>query len=388
MKPFELNIRHLRAVAAVVDTGSISAAARVVNLTQPAITQGIAKLERQIGLPLFERKPGGMTPTAASELLAPRVAAAVRLMDSRHATAAQINAFLALARRGSYAAAAAETGLSEPSLHRAVGDLSLAIGHVLVERSGKGVVLTARGAVVARRFRLGEAELKSALSELALLEGREVGRIVVGAMPLSRARLLPAAVTAFHARHSEIGVGVIEGSHAELVGPLRDGEIDMMVGALRSIPADYGLAQTALFEDRPVILARAGHPLAGSCGPITRQEMTAYPWITPALGAPLRSQWQAMFEAAGAHPPDVPIECGSVMMIRQILLQSDFLTLLSPDQVAVELEAGWLVRVADAPGDVSRTIGVTTRADWRPTMLQRRFLAALEDQAKIITTSM
>ena len=387
MEPFALNIRHLRAVAAVVETGSISAAARVVNLTQPAITQGIAKLERQIGLPLFERRPGGMTPTTAANLLAPRVTAAIRLMDSRHATAAQISAFLALARRGSYSGAAAETGLSEPSLHRAVGDLSLAIGHILVERRGKGVALTARGAGVARRFRLGEAELRSAMSELAQLEGREVGRITVGAMPLSRARLLPAAVAAFHALHGEVSVGIIEGSHAELIGPLRDGEIDMMVGALRSTITEGGLVQTPLFEDRPVILARAGHPLAVAAEPMTSERMLAYPWITPAPGTPLRSQWQAMFEAAGAVAPRVPIECGSVIMIRQMLLQSDFLTLLSPDQVAVELDAGWLVKVADAPGDVSRTIGVTSRADWRPTALQRRFLDVLDEQARLITAN-
>ena len=387
MNPFDLNIRHLRAVAAIVDTGSISSAARVVNLTQPAITQGIAKLERQINLPLFERRPGGMVPTPAALLLAPRVEAALRLMNNRHATAAQVSAFLAVARCGGYAGAAAETGLSEPSLHRAVGDLSLAVGHILVERRGKGVALTARGAVIARRFRLGEAELKSAMSELASLKGREVGRIVVGAMPLSRARLLPAAVTAFHRQHPEIGVSIIEGSHAELVGPLRDGEIDMMVGALRLGANDEGVRPTPLFEDRPVILARAGHPLAGSAGPLRPEAMTAYPWITPAVGTPLRAQWEAMFEAAGTVAPAVPIECGAVIMVRQMLLQSDFLTLLSPDQVAVELEAGWLVKIAEAPGDVTRTIGVTTRADWRPTALQRRFLDILSEQAAVIAPS-
>lgn len=384
MGPFDLNIRHLRAVAAIVDSGSISAAARVVNLTQPAITQGIAKLERQIGMPLFERRPSGMAPTPAADLLAPRVSAALRLMDSRHATAAQISAFLALGRSGSYAGAAVETGLTEPSLHRAVSDLSLALGAILVERRGKGVILTARGSAVARRFSLGEAELRSALSELAVLEGREVGRITVGAMPLSRARLLPSAVIAFHAIYGDVSVGIIEGSHAELVGPLRGGEIDMMVGALRSTSVDGDFVQTPLFEDRPAILARAGHPLAGVGGPITPQAMLAYPWITAAVGTPLRAQWQAMFEAVGAVAPRVPIECGSVIMIRQMLLQSDFLTLLSADQVAVELEAGWLAEVATAPGEVSRTIGVTTRSDWRPTLLQRRFLDQLSEQSEII----
>lgn len=386
MDPFSLNLRHLRAVAAIVETGSISRASRLVNLTQPAITQGVAKLERQLDLPLFERGPGGMVPTPAALLLAPRVSAAWRLMDARHASATQVSAFLALSSAGSYAGAAARTGLSEPSLHRSVGDLSLALGCRLVERRGKGVVLTGRGAAVARRFRLGAAELRSAMAELAELGGREVGRITIGAMPLSRAKLLPAAVTAFHAAHPDVRIAVIEGSHADLVGPLRDGDLDMMVGALRPPDALEGVSQTPLFQDRPVVLARSGHPLAGTSDAIASAAMLAFPWITSAPATPLRHQWEAMFEAVGAAPPSVAIECGSVMMIRQMLLHSDALTLLSPDQVAVELEARWLVKVADAPGDVARTIGVTTRTDWRPTVLQRTFLKTLSEQARSMSS--
>ena len=55
MEADQFNIRHLAAMAAVVDQGSVSLAARAVNLTQPAVTQGIAKLEAQLGVPLFER---------------------------------------------------------------------------------------------------------------------------------------------------------------------------------------------------------------------------------------------------------------------------------------------------------------------------------------------
>lgn len=384
MGPFDLNIRHLRAVAAIVKSGSISAASQIVNLTQPAITQGIAKLERQLGLPLFERRPAGMAPTEAAMMLAPRVEAAVRLMDARHATAAQISAFLALARQGSYAAAASVTGLSEPSLHRSVGELSLVIGQPLVERRGRGVALTHRGTQVARAFRLGEAELRSALDELAMLQGREVGRITVGAMPLSRARILPEVVTDFHARHPETGIAIIEGSYTELVGPLRDGELDLMVGALRVGGGEEGLIRYPLFQDLPVIIGRAGHPLAGRGNDLKLSEMALYPWITAAAGTPLRAQWQAMFEAEGVSVPHVPIECGAVMMIRQILRETDFLTLLSPDQVAVELEADWLVKIADAPGDVARSIGVTTRFDWRPTPLQRAFLETLRVKSEHI----
>lgn len=370
-------------MVAIVASGRISSAARSVNLTQPAVTQGIAKLEAQIGLPLFERRPDGMMPTDAARILAPRADAALRLIGSRHVTGAQMRAFLALAETGGYAAAAQATGLSEASLHRAVGDLSVSIGQRLVERRGRGVALTMRGALVARYFRLALVELRSGLAELSVLQGREVGRIVIGAMPLSRARLLPQVISVFHSRHPQVDLSIVEGSHTELVGPLRDGEIDLLVGALRPQAQD-GIVQQPLFDDHPIIIGRAGHPLAAQRGAVAAADLAAFPWIVPAPGTPLRTQWSSMFEGAGVGPPRVPIECGSVIMVRQILVDSDFLTLLSADQVSVELEAGWLVVIGDAPGDVSRTIGISTREDWRPTALQSRFIATLAEQVERI----
>ncbi len=379
MDPLSLNSRHLRAMVAIVATGRISSAARAVNLTQPAVTQGLAKLEAQIGLTLFDRRADGMIPTDAAHILAPRAEAALQRIGRGHATGAQIRAFLAVADAGSYAAAATATGLSEASLHRAVGDLSVGIGQRLVERRGRGIALTARGLAVARDFRLALVELRSGIAELAALHGREVGRIVIGAMPLSRARLLPQAIGLFHARHPQVDLTIVEGSHAELVGPLRDGEIDLMVGALRAEAPD-GIAQRPLFEDRPIIIGRAGHPLVARGGTVDARDLASYPWIVPAPGTPLYALWASMFAAAGVAAPHVPIECGSVIMVRQILVGSDFLTLLSTDQVRVELEAGWLAAIGPVPGDVGRTIGISTRDDWRPTALQRRFIETLAER--------
>ena len=68
-RPFELNLKHLHALVAVHHHGGISAAAPHVNLSQPALTQAIARLETQLDATLFDRQPGGMAPTEAAELL-------------------------------------------------------------------------------------------------------------------------------------------------------------------------------------------------------------------------------------------------------------------------------------------------------------------------------
>lgn len=374
MQVDQFNIRHLAAMAAVVEQGSVSLAARAVNLTQPAVTQGIAKLEAQLGAALFERRPAGMVPTPVALRFKPRVDVALRLIGSSRVTAAQIRAFVALARGGSYAAAAVQAGVAEPSLHRAVSDLGLALGVRLAERRGRGLMLTRAGVTLARRLRLALAELRQGLEEIAELTGEDSGRILVGAMPLSRARLLPLAITSFRRDFPQVDISVVEGSHAELVGPLRDGEIDMMVGALRDATIGLDLVQQPLFEDRPTIFARAGHPLEpGWDG----DDLRRFPWILPPEGTPLRQLWQAMFAALGGDVPAVPIECGSVMTVRQLLVSGDYLTLLSVDQLRVELDSGMLADIGPAPGEISRTIGVTSRADWRPTRLQQQFMAAI-----------
>jgi len=382
--PSRLNLRHLRAVAAVIDAGSVSAAARAVNLTQPAVTQAISKLEAQLGVRLFDRCPDGMKPTEAGWVLNRRSAVAFNLVGSSRVTSPQMRAFVALARHGSYTTAAAAMDMREPSLHRAVAELSLVVGQKLVERRGRSVALTRRGLATARAFRLAEAELRSALSELEGLRGREVGRIVIGAMPLCRAQLLPNAIGEFHRLYPDVDIAVVEGSHTELVGPLRDGEIDLMIGALRDeLSAD--LAQQPLFIDRPVVLARAHHPLARARRLPTVQELAAYPWILPPRPAPLRRQWEEIFADCGLSWPRVAIECGSVIVIRQLLMREDYLTVLSPAQVAVELEAGWLERICAPPGEIKRTIALTQRTDWRPSQVQQRFIDVVQDQAKRLT---
>lgn len=368
------NIRHYAALAATVRHGSLSRAARAVNLTQPALTQAITGLEASLGVQLFERGAGGMRPTEPALLLAPRAEAAIAQIGSPRVTGTQVRAFLAVVRAGSYAAAAEATGLSAASLHRAVADLSVALGQRLLDRRGRAIALTPAGQRRARGFGLAMAELRAGMAEVAALAGRGGERIVIGAMPLSRARWLPETIARFAARHPGIDLAVHEGSHAELAGPLRDGDIDLILGALRDEVEVDDLVQEPLFEDRPTLVMRAGHPLLAAADPVP--ELASYPWLLPGRETPLRRYWEAMFRATGQEPPHVGIECGSVMTIRQLLLSGDALTLLSPDQVSVELAAGVLAALPP-PVPVTRTIGIATRNGWRPTSAQAAFLAML-----------
>ncbi len=368
------NIRHYAALAATVRHGSLSKAARAVNLSQPALTQAIGGLEATIGVTLFERGPAGMVPTEPALLLAPRAEAAVEQIGSPRVTGTQLRAFLAVARAGSYASAAEATGISSASLHRAVADLGVALGQRLLERRGRSLLLTPCGGRRARGFSLAIAELRAGLAEVAAWQGKAGGRIAIGAMPLSRARWLPQAIAMFTRNHPGVDIAVHEGSHAELSGPLRDGEIDLILGALRDEAEVDDLHQEAVFDDCPALIMRAGHPLLAVADP--SNQLLDSPWIMPGTETPLRRYWEAMLRSLGLEPPHVAIECGSVIMVRQLLLSSDALALLSPDQLRVELDAGILTAMP-TPVPVTRSIGISTRANWRPTPMQAAFLETL-----------
>jgi LysR family transcriptional regulator, regulator of abg operon len=64
-----VKLHHLRDLLAVAEQGSLRAAARQLGIAQPAITRSIQELERDLGVPLFERKARGVTPTAMGDAL-------------------------------------------------------------------------------------------------------------------------------------------------------------------------------------------------------------------------------------------------------------------------------------------------------------------------------
>ncbi|MBP1771414.1 MAG: Transcriptional activator MetR [Holophagaceae bacterium] len=60
-----LEIRHLQLVQAILETGTMSAAAQRLNLSQPALSHQLRILEADLGAPLFHRLGRGLSPTAA-----------------------------------------------------------------------------------------------------------------------------------------------------------------------------------------------------------------------------------------------------------------------------------------------------------------------------------
>ena len=64
-----MNLNHLAIFHAVAESGSVSAAAKRLHISQPAVSKQLREFEEKEGLPLFDRLPKGMRLTAAGEML-------------------------------------------------------------------------------------------------------------------------------------------------------------------------------------------------------------------------------------------------------------------------------------------------------------------------------
>ncbi|PWL00361.1 DNA-binding transcriptional LysR family regulator [Pantoea allii] len=68
-----MRLRHIEVFQAIVQTGSISAAARLLNVSQPNVSRVLNHAEQQLGFALFERRIQGMSVTAEGRRLLPEV---------------------------------------------------------------------------------------------------------------------------------------------------------------------------------------------------------------------------------------------------------------------------------------------------------------------------
>ncbi len=77
-----INLEWYRSFIEVYRVGTVSGAAQVLHLTQPAVSQHVAALESALGNPLFQRTPRRMVPTDAGNRLYSQVVSAIEKLES------------------------------------------------------------------------------------------------------------------------------------------------------------------------------------------------------------------------------------------------------------------------------------------------------------------
>jgi LysR family transcriptional regulator of gallate degradation len=373
------SLRHLHAFCAVAATGGVRRSSDRLLRASSAVARSVAALEQELAIALFERRAHGMLLTEAGEIVrlrADRIEAelhgvrddAARQRDSGARVAAGIDVLLnerrleaatLLADMRHMPSVSHVMGISQPAVSQAIARLEAMLGQPLFDRTARGMMPTDSGQRWIERFNIALNELRHIPNDVAALAGVVQGVVTIGALPLARSQLLPAAIAAVLRKHPQLQVRSLESPYAELMAGLLSGRVDFVIGALRP-SAGEPFASRALFRDQAALVVRSDHPLTRK-KTIQLADLAGFPWALSRAGTPLRDLLALYFEQRGVAPPAPVVETGDLALLRGLLVSSDMLTVLSAHQLHHEVRTDQLaVLPFDMPG-IARSIGVTTR---------------------------
>ncbi|MEU6966773.1 LysR family transcriptional regulator [Kitasatospora aureofaciens] len=228
------------------------------------------------------------------------------MIEARH-----LRVLRAVARTGSFSAAARELGCTQPAISQQMKALEKSVDTPLVVRSGRGMQLSEAGRVLLKHATGILAGLSAAEEEVAAIAGLRAGRVRLVSFPTASSTLVPSAVARLRDSHPGVRVSLVEAEPPESLAMLRGGECEIALafrypqsdGATASPAPAHGsprearaeanleaqqlsagtdwsdLVVTPLLDDPLVGLLPAGHPLAGRGGPVGLAELAGEQWI-------------------------------------------------------------------------------------------------------------
>lgn len=378
-----LSFRQLKLFESVGRLNSVRRASEECNLSQPAVTQSLAKLEQQVGVTLLDRRASGSYLNELGEIFHRRasrlfeqielamidlgVPAAQAPTIAKRISKSQARSLIAIVETGSFGQAAQSLGLSQASLQRAARDLEGNLRKSLYYRTAAGVMVTPAGIEFGRRIKLATQEIEWGIKEIEAAQGSFNSQIAIGAMPFGGSVLLASVLDEFVTAHPNADVKIVNESASEMLKSLRAGAVDFVLGLVQETTAD-DLSNEALAKTPYTIVARRGHPILRK-GKVTVENLLNYDWVVGTEGAARRGCFERMF--AGGPGPDARIATCALPVIRHLLARSDRLTLMTSYEL---LHEDGLVPVAFGPIEPAPAIGITMRAGWLPTQIHLDFM--------------
>lgn len=143
----------------------------------------------------------------------------------------QLQAFLTIARLGSFTRAAEEIFVTQSGLSLMLKDLETQVGARLFDRTTRSVRLTPAGEALLPTARRMMADWESATSNVGRLAAEAEQRVSLAATPLIASSVLPLWLQAFHDTHPGVRVSVSDLDRRQILAGIEAGELDVGLGA-------------------------------------------------------------------------------------------------------------------------------------------------------------
>lgn len=172
----------------------------------------------------------------------------------------ELQAFVAVAERASFRAAAEDLHLSQPALSRRIEKLEDLLGARLLERTTRRVSLTNVGRVFLERARSAIDELERAVLSIGDLAAQRGGLVTVACVPSVAYYFLPSVIRAYAERFPRIRVRIIDETANTVLNSIVTGRADFGISFFGTQEPDVDFK--AVLREDFVLAIRNDHPLA------------------------------------------------------------------------------------------------------------------------------
>lgn len=172
----------------------------------------------------------------------------------------ELQAFIAVADKLSFKAAAEGLFISQPALSRRIEKLEFTVGARLLDRTTRRVSLTASGERFLRNAKAAIDALEGAVVEISQAALEESGVVTVACVPSAANHLLPGVLSQFVKQFPKMRIRVRDENTEVVLRYIVDGVADF---GLSFVGAEHPEVQfKPLFKERYVIVLRRDHRLA------------------------------------------------------------------------------------------------------------------------------
>jgi DNA-binding transcriptional LysR family regulator len=265
----------------------------------------------------------------------------------------QLELLAAMDQTDTLSAAAREVNLTQPAASRLLRELASNLRVVLFERVGRTLQPTPAGLALIRRAVGFLAELDRTQDEVEAIHGGLIGTVRLGAGVSSCYVVIPTALKLLMEQSSEIAVSIREGAMDELLGRLRTGQIDLLVGRFGREQDLSDIQTEDLYRPNVVAVCGVKHPLV-SRRSLDWDQLYEQPWIFPQAGTAMRSAIESQFRKNRRRPTKALVESSSIQANVALLNSSRLVWVLSSDVATYFARLGALhvlkVEQLPAPG--------------------------------------
>jgi LysR family transcriptional regulator, cyn operon transcriptional activator len=235
----------------------------------------------------------------------------------------------AVADHGSFTRAAQALHVSQPALSQQVKELEAQVGAQLLDRSGRQIRPTDRGAIYLHHAGRALAELEEATRAVRDVEDLSIGSLRLGVTLSVATYLLGPLMARFRAGYPGIAL-VVRVAPQEAIEPaLRDDELDLGLG-FGDLPAD-DLETIPLHNEQPTLIVGAAHPVTRKAS-LTAAELATTPLALLDPSFSTRRRVDHYFRSHGLTAT-VAVEANSIAALIEMVRHTDLATIL-PASVA------------------------------------------------------